>query len=299
MTEGNACRLAMPHLSDLQQKFKDKGVAVIAQNVWENSPEAVAAYLQSMEDKMKFRVALDLADDNGKGKMGVTWMDAAGQAAVPAAFVVNGEGKIAWIGHPGSLKEKLIQPILDGSFDLKVAAEQYALALANEPKMQAVWKDLRTAMENNAWDKAVLLLDELDKLALPDGRPGLGILRFQMLLLRQEFPAAAKLALQLSDAHPDEAMMQNQLAWELATHDGIVKREVEIIEKIAQRANDAAGGKDPAILDTLARALFMRGKKDAAIELQEKAVKLAQGVMKGQLQRVLNSYRQGTLPEAE
>jgi hypothetical protein len=34
---------------------------------------------------------------------------------------------------------------------------------------------------------------------------------------------------------------------------------------LATRANDAAQGKDPAILDTLARVQFMNGKKEEAV----------------------------------
>ena len=68
---------------------------------------------------------------------------------------------------------------------------------------------------------------------------------------------------------------------------------------IANRANDAAKGKDPGILDTLARALFMEGKKDQAIEVQTKALNLAEADQKDGLQKTLDSYRQGELPKTD
>jgi tetratricopeptide (TPR) repeat protein len=95
-------------------------------------------------------------------------------------------------------------------------------------------------------------------------------------------------------------MMQNQLAWQILTDPKIKDRDLKLAEKIALRACDASKGKDAAILDTLARAYFMNGKKDKAIEVQEKALKLADGDMKKALQDTLESYKQGQLPaEAE
>ena len=42
----------------------------------------------------------------------------------------------------------------------------------------------------------------------------------------------------------------------------------------------------------------MKGKKTKAIELQKQAVKLAEGAEKTELQRVLDSYKEGKLPQA-
>ena len=43
----------------------------------------------------------------------------------------------------------------------------------------------------------------------------------------------------------------------------------------------------------------MRGKKEEAITLQEKAVKLAEADLKTNLQKVLESYRKGELPQVD
>jgi hypothetical protein len=123
--------------------------------------------------------------------------------------------------------------------------------------------------------------------------------RFHLLIGKKDYPSAYKVAGRLSDANQDNAMLQNQLAWQIATDAAIEERDLALAERIAARANDAAGGKDAAILDTLARVYFMRGKKAEALELQEKAVRLAEGELKEQLQGVLEGYRKGELPKAE
>ena len=60
----------------------------------------------------------------------------------------------------------------------------------------------------------------------------------------------------------------------------------------AERANELTGGKDPAILDTYARALFETGETEKAIQLQTKAVELApEGQMQDELKDRLDEYQ--------
>ena len=67
---------------------------------------------------------------------------------------------------------------------------------------------------------------------------------------------------------------------------------------MAGRANQATQGKEPGVLDTLARVQFMSGKTNEAVATEQKAVDLADGMKKISLQRTLMSYQQGKLPEA-
>ena len=86
---------------------------------------------------------------------------------------------------------------------------------------------------------------------------------------------------------------------ELATGEATKLRDLGLAGKIATRANVVAKGRYTNILDTLARVLFMRGKKEAAIQLQEQAVTLAEGEEKAVLQKTLDSYRKGELPKPD
>ena len=66
---------------------------------------------------------------------------------------------------------------------------------------------------------------------------------------------------------------------------------------IAMRANSAAKGEDAAILDTVARVMFMKGEKQKAVEYQKKAVELSKGKTKEQFAKTLESYEAGELPK--
>ena len=91
------CRMVVPHVSALQKKYPD--VVFIGVDVWEKDPARGEAFVKDQGDRMDYRVAQDDLS-SGEGKMATTWLKAAGQNGIPCAFVVDGKGRIAWIGHP-------------------------------------------------------------------------------------------------------------------------------------------------------------------------------------------------------
>ena len=113
---------------------------------------------------------------------------------------------------------------------------------------------------------------------------------------RGDFDGAYNLAVQLKKANRNGVMMLNQLAWDIVVRNDAGDRELELAEKIARRANDDANGSNAEVLDTLARALFRRGDKAAAIETQRKAAEFAKGKRQVQFQATLASYKEGKLP---
>jgi thiol-disulfide isomerase/thioredoxin len=293
------CRVSIPHLNEIHTKFKDKGLIVIGQDCWERNEEAVEPFIKKMGDKMTYRVALDDKESSEKGKMAETWMEAAGQNGIPSAFVVDKQGMIAWIGHPMQLKEELLEQVLAGTFDLKKAAAAYEARQKNQEQLESSWRKFNTGLRKEQWSDAEAALAELEKLMPEEDRNQLSMMKFRLYLGKKEYAAAYKLARKLSDAEPDNPMLQNELAWAIATTKGVEERDLDLAETMARRANDATKGKDAAILDTLARVLFMKGEKEKAIELQQKAVDLAEGAFAKQLQKILDSYKAGKLPKGE
>jgi hypothetical protein len=81
----------------------------------------------------------------------------------------------------------------------------------------------------------------------------------------------------VGDAHKDEPMMQNDLAWMIVSDKSIEHPDLDLAQTMAQRATD--GAKEPAeksmFMDTLARVKFMQGSKEEAIALEQKALALA------------------------
>jgi thiol-disulfide isomerase/thioredoxin/tetratricopeptide (TPR) repeat protein len=289
------CRESIPHLNALHQKFKSKGLVVIGQDVLEQQPQLVPPFVQKMGEGMSYRVALDTDD----AAMEKTWMEAAGQEGIPAAFVVDQRGIIAWIGHPLELKEPMIEQLLAGTFDIPKAAANYARQRGVEEQIRTLMSEFNRRVRNEEWDAAEAILKEAEKLWPVEHRDNLELRRFELLLDRRDYPRAYKLAAQLSDAHPDHAMMQNSLAWEIATRDGLAERDLILAEKIARRAQAAVKNSDferAEIFDTLARVLFLKGEPKPAIELQQQAVQFATGGRKASFQNNLDAYKAGRVP---
>src|SRR6266581_2853942 len=293
------CRVSIPHLNETAKKYKDKGLIVIGQDCWEQDEEKVAPFVKTMGDKMTYCVALDDKDGSEKGKMAETWMAAAGRNGIPSAFLVDTTGKIAWIGHPMQLKDGVIEEVLAGKFDVQKAAQDYDKQKKTEAKVNAAWTEVSQAMRQKKWDEATTKLADVEKLLPEDERDGLDMMRFNIQIGKKDYPAAYKLAEKYSNANKDNAMAQNDLAWRIVTDPDIEQRDLDLAETIANRANAAAKGKDAGILDTLARVKFMQGKKEDAIALQEKAVKLAESNQQESLQKSLDSYKKGELPKED
>ncbi len=290
------CRVSIPHLNEIHTKFKDKGLVVIGQDVWEQNHGLVAPFVKKMGDKMTYRVALDTAEE--KGKMAETWMEASGQGGIPTAFVIEKSGLLAWIGHPMELKETLLEQVLNGTFDVKKAALASRERRQNEEKLGAMWRELRQQMSKEAWDQAETKLAQIEQALPEDEKDRVGMPRFQILLGRKDFAGAYKVAAQLSE-RTEDPMLQNELAWQIATREGIESRDLNLAEKIARRGNETTKGENAEILDTLARVLFLKGQSGPAIDFEEKAVKFAEGRRKMQFEKNLQTYRAGKVPDEQ
>jgi thiol-disulfide isomerase/thioredoxin len=290
------CKVSIPHLNELYLKYKDKGVVVIGQDCWEQDESLVAPFVKKMGTNMTYRVALDDKSHSEKGAMADTWMDAAGRNGIPSAFIINKKGVVAWIGHPMEMTEKLWDEILSDKYDVAKASADFEKAEASQKQLQDFSMKLREAVANEKWDDADKIVDDMAKLN-PENTISPAMMKVNLLLARKKYDEAYKKAGELSDAHPDEAGLQNALAWTLAAQPGLEKRDTVLAEKMAERANKATSGKEPAVLDTLARTQFMNGKKEAAIATEKKAVDLAEAGQAEAYKLNLKSYQNGKLPE--
>ncbi|MHC4961195.1 MAG: peroxiredoxin family protein [Planctomycetota bacterium] len=123
------CKDSIPHLTDVQKQFKDKGVTVIG--ISNEKAETVKPFVEKMGDKMGYTVALDT-----KGKAGDSYMTAYNQRGIPTAFVVDGKGQVAWVGHPmNGLEEVLAKVIAEAGGE--VIAEAMPAVEAEAPAAPA------------------------------------------------------------------------------------------------------------------------------------------------------------------
>jgi thiol-disulfide isomerase/thioredoxin/tetratricopeptide (TPR) repeat protein len=112
------CRESIPHVNEIYQKFKDKGLIVIGQNCWEQDEDQAKTFVKQMAAKMTYPVVLD----DKTRIMAKTWMAAAGRSGMPTAFIVDKKGQVAWVGNPVELADQMVEAVLLGKLEVKTAA---------------------------------------------------------------------------------------------------------------------------------------------------------------------------------
>jgi thiol-disulfide isomerase/thioredoxin len=109
------CVLSIPHLTALARQYKDQ-VTVIGIDILEKKStpiQKVKAFVDSMGSRMDYAVA---AEDNNF--MQLDWLKASGEEGIPCAYVVDEEGRLAWIGYPMDM-DKALAAMVNHTLDVK------------------------------------------------------------------------------------------------------------------------------------------------------------------------------------
>jgi thiol-disulfide isomerase/thioredoxin len=279
------CRTSIPHLTKLQKKYKE--LTIIGVAILEQDQSAVADFVEEMGDKMDYRVALDKVpegSDGDEGAMVKHWMEPAEQKGIPFAVIVNGEGKVAWIGHPGEMDDTL-EKVMTGKWDIAAEVLKLKEISAERKKLEATFKKLQALFGKFEDDGDVTeLLKELDVAAkdLPDRASQFSLIKFQVLSSpKGNVDQALSLGTKLMESElGEDAEALNNIAWMLVAPDREKKADAKLLKfalKAALKADNLSKREDASIADTLAKAYFDNGQIEKAIETQERVIELAVG----------------------
>ena len=334
------CRTSIPHLTEIQNRFKDKSVTIIG--VTDEKENVVKPFVDNLGSKMDYRVAID------QGATAAGYMKAYGVNGIPHAFIVQNK-KIIWHGHPMAGLDKTLEEVVSGKYDLaKAKAKMKAETLMDQfreaaaegddakadkvaAEIQAAIKDgviteqfdptkekkeIRLAALKNKFRAAEFggekeTADEAAKeLKAIDPTFEVQELRDEMAmqkLARKYFEAITsetksdhkKLSAELAPKLKGQPELANNIAWAILTNDSVKERDTEFATRVAKQAVEDTNWKAAHIIDTYARALFDAGKKQEAIDAQEKALAVAQDAHKADIERTLKSYKEGKVPASE
>lgn len=254
------CVKGMPHLTKLQEDYADE-VTIIGVNIWDRD-HAVDAFMseehpamaRTGHDLMGYTVAVEEKIDAKTGFMATYWMEAAGKSGIPTAFIVDGDSKIAWIGHPARIDEPL-QAIVEGTWNADAEGDRSAKA-ANSKAQMGKFKKL---MKSKSYDEAYELAAEL-----------------------------------VSGSLAEDAMALNDIAWAIVDPDNPPGHvDLNLALTAANKANKLTEYKNPHILDTVAQVYFERGELDKAVAVQKLAVSKAKGKpqLKKELTKRLRKFK--------
>ena len=249
------CRVTIPQLTKLQEQFKDDVVII---GISDEEEAQVSPFVESMGDKMQYTVALD--KDRGTS---AKYMTAFGRSGIPAAFVVDREGRIVWVGHPMMGLEEVLTEVVAGNFDIDAHKARLAKQKAEEQALLAEAQALQRRMFDYFQAAAQGKLSEADKNA---GRQFVDECDFPRLL--------------------------ETFSWTIMTHAQIRDRDNEIALVAARKAYELIDGQNASIADTYARALYLNGKIADAIKYQELAINLLQDPRaKAMYESTLDKYK--------
>ena len=140
------CVKAMPLLSEMQKAHPE----VVVLSLYGGAEDEVRKYVEKHGGKMGYRVAR-YGDETHRA-----WFQAAEQEGIPAAFVVDKAGKVAWVGSPFGLAEPL-KGIVAGTFDPRADVMRLRLE-------QGAARATRLAGERN--DRAAAAYNAANKLII-------------------------------------------------------------------------------------------------------------------------------------
>ena len=241
-TSSSHAKAAIPELTEMQKKYADKNVVILAISPEDKAP--VEAAVKEMGDK----VGIPIAIDNNRAML-QAYLGGFAVQSVPYAFVVDKKGAIVWHGHPMLAMTKAIDALIEGTYDIEV----------------------RKRVE-----QARVLIPKY----------------FEMVSSPAKMNQAGRLGERILTDGADDPMLMNVFAWSIMAQPGVIKRDRQLALRAIEAAYDGSGGKDAGILDTYARVLFELGRKEDAIEMQQRAVDLAEGhEMQKELKETLEKYK--------
>lgn len=114
------CIKAMPHLNELAEQYSKDGLIVVATTQLDesNTQEAVEKFIGGAGSQYRFRFALCESDATYRA-----YMEAAAQRGIPCSFVIDREGKVAYIGHPHDL-DYVLDRVMTGKWRGKADVDE-------------------------------------------------------------------------------------------------------------------------------------------------------------------------------
>ena len=271
------CKKSIPHLTELQKKHKGSVtvIGISAKDGNGESIEKVRSYVQKAGDTMDYTVAFDQGSETNRA-----YMVAARQRGIPAAFVVDREGKIAWIGHPMDGLDKVLERLSAGAFNPGTDAKGETLA-----------KEIRVAIQEGRHDEAMTRIDELVALD-PDRYGQYAVYKFAHILARKSDRTGAYAYARDAAKGP----IQNNPAALAGISRAIIadperdSRDLDLALQLARQSVEASKEKDAAALEALALACSEKGMRQDAIDAQKKAISLARPDKKTEMEKDLARY---------
>jgi thiol-disulfide isomerase/thioredoxin len=274
------CIASMPHLTRLQSQYEDK-LTIVGVTCADprNTLEAVRGLVAKRGEAMGYRVAWD------KGRTTTeAYLRAAGKNGIPCSFLVDGQGRIAYIGHPMLLDEPIAK-LIAGTWN----AERDAAELERETDtFFGFYGSLRTDPKGTLPRLAAFETKHPDLAVVTDP------LRFRLLLATGDGAGASAVGARVverASVAGDVAQLLDLAGQIIDPAAKVAPPDLDLALRAAQKAVDATSQTDAGALETLARVQAARNEHTAAVATLTQALQVANERQKADLMRLIEEYR--------
>ena len=300
------CLAAMPNLHQIQEQYKNQGVTIIG--ISTETADVVRNFTAGKAINYKIAV-----DDNQKTYR--RYMS--GNGNIPATFIIDKSGTVAWIGHPLDISLPL-KRIVTGKFDIKKTAQRQKSyrriqQLFAEKKyseaLQITESELKSAPDNvqlialkafiffqlNKKDEALAFIDKI--LKTHPMNMELFELKTHILNQMKKYKELDVFYLEFINNCKDEPLLLNQLARKLlGTRFGEAKLVPALkAAELAYSSRKLNKLQRAEIGETLARIYYMIGRIDRAAKIQNIVYRILKNNKKPRFVyalRILEYYQQ-------
>ncbi|MBS1718232.1 MAG: redoxin family protein [Armatimonadetes bacterium] len=294
------CVRSMPHLTELRRKYEGK-VQFISMDVWEHDWAGVPGFITKQGERMDYPIAQDellepapaAAAPGAKvrwaaehGKASTSWLVASGydKVGIPCSFVVDKDGKVAWIGDPNGI-DSILESVTRGSWDMGAAAKNNVAYLQMTSERREI--DKRVAKMRDAKDYAGAVKAIKDFVNVdPANRADYLADAFSIEQADMKDAAAAT-------ATAEEALRITTIPWiqglsEIAfamafPADGAAKLDNSLCMRVAAKADEYERGQRVTVKRALAKFAYAAGNRDEAMKYSNDALALAKVIAPTQL----------------
>ncbi|MET4484135.1 TlpA disulfide reductase family protein [Bradyrhizobium sp. F1.13.3] len=171
-TWSGTCIASMTNCVILQDKYRNNGVEVIGIAAHEQASTAnearasLDAWLTKSVLNLNYAIAFDYA-----GEMNRLWMDPSFSVGIPTSFVVDRDGRLAFVGHPTQL-DNVLPKVLNGSWAVSDEAKALDAERINTGRrrkrelsrkralVEPIFARLDPAMKSKNWAAALSAVEE-------------------------------------------------------------------------------------------------------------------------------------------
>jgi hypothetical protein len=296
-------------LENLAHEFASSGLVTVAHYTGQHqSLQKARAALDSLGASVPFGVSASPKDyvipfDRWIQAAGF-WDRSKGSGIIsgPVAFVINGEGRLAWMGALKQLPKALLESVLKGSFDLAQATLQFTNLQRKSKRGRDLEQDFLRSLSLGLWHEASWNWKEGASLhGSWAWMPG----EFWIALARRDLDAAAEILQAAEQSEGDwtsklgrEVPLPLRMAWELVGWGELTPKATDAVQKVADTILQKRP-KDSNARMLLARVAIFRNQVAQAVAHQKAAMEDvdAKGASREKMEEDLEELSRGRAPK--